>query len=165
MRRNKEFVVKAYRLAGMMIVIAAPAGAAEYLTNVTSEVFQTAGSHDDIARRGQACIAQKLHAVDGPVILNSDPASGTVTARNSFEYGTLPRWKTRSTLTFEAKDGRFRMIHTNIEQFNDGALGGPGWYGVGKWWGSTGKRVEKELTELSRAIAQCVTTAEKKDDW
>jgi hypothetical protein len=149
----------------LAVSLGSPAMAAEYLTSVTSEVFQTEGTHDEIARRAQSCIAQKLHAANGPVILSSDPEAGIVTARNEFEYGNLPRWKLRSTLTLEAKDGRFRMVHTNIERFNDGALGGPGWYGVGKWWGSGSKRVEKELTDTAAAVAKCVMGREAKNDW
>jgi hypothetical protein len=57
------------------------------------------------------------------------------------------------------------MVHTNIERFNDGALGGPGWYGVGKWWGSGSKRVEKELTDTAAAVAKCVMGREAKNDW
>lgn len=155
--------MKSYCLAAIAITSATSAAAAEYLTNVTSEVFQAAGTHDEIARRGQSCIAENIHAGDGPVILSSDISAGIVTARNALEYGSLPRWKIRSTFTFEAKDGRFRIVQTNIERFNDGALGGPGWYGVGKWWGSESGRVEKELAATATAVAQCVIS--KKNDW
>jgi hypothetical protein len=145
--------------------LSASAHAAEYLTTVTSEVYQTNGTQSEIARRGQSCIARNIHATDGQVILSSDRDAGVITAQNAFEYGSLPRWQLRSTLTFEAKDGRFRIVHTNIERFNDAALGGAGWYGVGKWWGSDWKRVQKELTDRATAVAQCVMAPEKKDDW
>lgn len=151
----------------MFMLLAAPASAADYLTSVTSEVYRAPGPPRELARRAQQCIAQHLAAgtVEAPVILNSDLDAGKVVARNAMEYGALPRWKVRSTFTFEAKEGRFRIIQTNIKRFYDSALGGAGWYGIGKWWGSDWKRAEKVFSEAASKVAQCVVTPAASDDW
>jgi hypothetical protein len=154
-------------MAFMPVVLATPASGAEFLTSVTSEVYQAPGPARELARRAQQCIAQHLAAgtVDAPVILTSDLEAGTVVARNAMEYGSFPRWKIRSTFTFEAKESRFRITQTNLERFNDAAFGGAGWYGIGKWWGSDWKKAEKVFAESATAVANCVMAADKKEDW
>lgn len=148
----------------LALVIAASAGANEYLTDVTSEVYQTAGSAHDVAVRGQRCIAEHLISGDGPVILNSDLDNGTIVARNSTEYGALPRWRIRSTFTFEAKQGRFRITQTNLQRFIDGAIGGAAWYPVLKSWGSGWKGAEQAFAKSASAVAACVVAGDK-ENW
>jgi hypothetical protein len=115
--------VKALLAAGIVLLTASPA-AAEDLLFVTSEVYQTPGSQSEIARRGQQCIAKNLHATDAAVILSADMDAGVVVARNALEYGAFPRWKIRSTFTLEAKEGRFRIVQTNLERYLDQAMWG-----------------------------------------
>lgn len=143
--------------------------AAEYLTSVTSEVYQTTGTPKEIATRASACIAQSLSrgSADDPLIISSDLEGGVVIARNSIEYGSLPRWKIRSRFTFEAREGRFRMEQTNLERFNANLLTGvEAWGPIGKWTGSRWKEVTTKFEESASAVAQCVISAPaKRDDW
>jgi hypothetical protein len=71
------------------------------------------------------CIPRSIQPslLDSPAIVNSDVAAGVVVGNNVFRFDD--RWgpmvianqEGRSTLTFEAKPGRFRITHANIEQF------------------------------------------------
>lgn len=97
--------------------LSAPAGAAEYLTSVTSEVYQTAGTPKEIATRASTCISQHLAAgtTDSQLIISSDLDRGVIVARNALSYPDgLLQWRVRSTFTFEARDGRFRIEQTNL---------------------------------------------------
>lgn len=143
--------------------------AAEYLTSVTSEVFQTTGTPKEIATRANTCISQNLTrgSTDDPLIISSDLDGGVIVARNSMEYGSLPRWKIRSRFTFEARDGRFRIEQTNLERFNTNLLTGvESWGPIGKWTGSRWKEVTGKFEQSTTAVAQCVMSGpSKRDDW
>ena len=146
--------------------IASPAAAApEYLTEVTSRVYQTPGTPRQIASRAQTCIAQNLRpgAVNAPQIVTSDLDSGIIVAQSALEVGSFPVWKLRSRFTFEARDGRFRITQTGLEWFNDS--GGGEWLGIGKWWGSPWKKAEAGFTASADAVAQCVIGGPTTDVW
>lgn len=144
--------------------LAAPASAAEYLTEVTSQVYQTPGTPREIATRAQTCIAQNLRpgSVTAPQIVSSDLESGIIVAQSALEFGSLPVWKIRSRFTFEARDGRFRISQTGLEHFNEVA---GGWVGIGKWWGSPWKKADAAFAASADAVARCVMAGPKRDDW
>jgi hypothetical protein len=123
------------------------ASAAEYLTDVTSEVYQFAGTPKDTATRANTCISQHLApgTTDSQLIISSDLEGGVVVARNALEYGNFPRWKIRGILTFEARDGRFRIKQTNLERFND----------MGGGWGPN-RKVDWFAVEKSRGCLHCI---------
>ncbi len=78
-----------------------PALAGEYLTEVASEVYQTAGSPKDIAERASTCMSQNLKsgATDAQLIISSDLDGGIIVARSALSYPDgLLRWEVRSTL-------------------------------------------------------------------
>src|SRR5688500_2380340 len=58
----------AFLATALLFTLPTGASAAEYLTSVTSEVYQTNGSASEIAGRGNRCIAQHLKPgfVDAP---------------------------------------------------------------------------------------------------
>lgn len=148
----------------VLTVLASPAAAAEYLTEVTSQVYQTPGTPREIATRASTCIAQNLRpgTVNAPQIVSSDLDNGVIVAQSALEYGSLPVWKIRSRFTFEARDGRFRISQTGLERFNDMA---GGWSPIGKWTGSQWKGAEKAYSASATAVAQCVMSGPKRDDW
>lgn len=155
------------RSAPFIVVAAAmtsPAAAAEYLTEVTSQVYQTPGTSRELATRAQTCIAQNLRpgTVNAPQIVSSDLDNGIIVAQSALEYGSLPAWKARSRFTFEAREGRFRINQTGLEQFNEMA---GGWAGIGKWWGSPWKKAEAAFVASADAVARCVMAGPKQEDW
>jgi hypothetical protein len=142
--------------------LGAPAAAAEYLTSVTSEVYQTTGTAREIATRASTCISQHLSpgTTDAQLMVSGDLDGGVIVARNALSYSDgLLQWRVRSTLTFEAREGRFRIEQTNLERFNDA------WGPIGKWTGSGWKKAEAAFTASARAVAQCVMTPPRRDDW
>lgn len=155
-------------IAASLAASNAPAAAAEYLTEVISDVYQTTGTPREIATRASTCISQHLApgTTDSQLIVSSDLDGGVVVARNALEYGSLPRWQIRSNFTFEARDGRFRIAQTKLERFNTSVLTGvSSWLPIGKWTGSGWKKVEEQFTSSAQAVAQCVLANHSKDDW
>lgn len=155
-----------YRLCIIFVLAShgSPAAAAEYLTEVSSQVYQTAGTPREIATRANTCIAQHLApgTVDAQLIISSDLDNGIIVARNAVKYGSLPEWQIRSRFTFEAREGRFRIVQTGLERFNDMA---GGWSPIGKWWGSQWKGAEKAYSASATAVAMCVMSGPKREDW
>lgn len=164
--------------AVVFAVVATPATAAEYLETVQSTVFETGGEHTTLTRRAAICLVQNA-GVPGQSV-QSDPDSGIVVGAALFPYsqGGIP-WSVRSTLTVEAKDGRFRLTHTALTQ----KQGGPavpsgwsifngsvdqrsegGWMKVGKWRFSGSEKVEAAAQALSQKIASCIQ-APHTDGW
>lgn len=97
---------------------AEPTEDARYLTTLKAPSWKPVGEHQAITRRALTCIAQLLTpgVVDAPSVRSSDIEAGTIVATNSFHYtyGLLQVGSGHTTLTFEARDGPFRVTHTNI---------------------------------------------------
>jgi hypothetical protein len=148
----------------VLAVLASPATAHEYLTDLTSQVYQTQGSAKEIAMRAQTCMAQMLRpgSVNAQQSVSSDLDNGVIVAQNAVSFGSFPEWQARSRFTFEAREGRFRITQTGIEMFND--MGG-GWQPIGKWTGSPWKKAEATFSASADAVAQCVIASPKKDVW
>ncbi|KUO54673.1 MAG: hypothetical protein APF78_03880 [Sphingomonadales bacterium BRH_c3] len=162
-------MAKTWIAVGLLAIgTSTPAYAAEYLTSVTSEVFQAQGSPREIAARANTCIAVHLSSgsADDPLIISTDLDGGMIVARNSIEYGSLPRWKIRSRFTFEAREGRFRIEQTSLERFNTNMLTGEdAWGRIGKWSGSRWKEVQRKFEESANTVAQCVINGSAREDW
>lgn len=159
------------------LVCASSAQAAEYLETVQAPPAEAPGDRAAITKRAAGCLARNLRPERaGPAVIQStDPETGVTVAAASFPYsrGGVP-WTARSTVTVEAKDGRFRITQSNLEH-RQGAetttaaasfLGtnrqGGDWMRVGLWWGSGGDAVRKQAEALNLRLAACVTA---QDDW
>ncbi len=146
----------------VLAALSRPAEAAEYLTTVSSEVYQTTGTQREIATRASTCISKHLApgTVDAQLIINSDFDGGIIVARSSVEYPDgMMSWKIRSVFTFEAREGRFRIEQTNLERFNRS------WGPIGKWSGSGWKKADQAFAASAGVVAQCVISAPARDDW
>jgi hypothetical protein len=149
-----------------------PSSAGEYLDHYETQVFEAQGDHQAIAKRAVTCITQIVRPglINAPTITSSDLESGTIVANNGFSYsfgllGGVER-TARSTMTFQAKDGRFRITHTNIEQFASGQWGGNRWEPIFVAWGTGGKEARDALYQISSKVASCVTVAPAaNDNW
>ena len=159
-------MTRLYSALGLgVLAIASPAHAAEYLTTVTSEVYQAQGTAREIAQRAQTCIAQHLApgTTDSQLIISSDIDNGLIVARNATTHGSLPEFKIRSRFTFEAREGRFRIEQTGLERFSD--IGSVGWGPIGKWWGSKWKNAEAAFAQSAASVAQCVINTPQREEW
>ena len=150
--------------AALAMLASTPAIAAEYLTLMTSDVYQTPGTAHEIASRAMTCISRNLAPgrVDAQLIVSSDLPNGVIVARNALRYGSMPVWAIRSTFTFEARDGRFRIQQSNLERFND--MSG-GWSPIGKWAGSGASKAEAAFASSAMTVAQCAMSNSKQDKW
>jgi hypothetical protein len=162
----KVIVIAATAIA----VASSPAhAAAKYLDSVESPVFQTSGDHQAISKRALTCIAQiiKPGFIDAPTVKSSDLDAGIIVANNGFDYSdNFSKTPVRTTLTFEARDGRFKITHSDIEQFIDPKFGfSSGWMRVGAWAGSGSKRIEQRAQEISAKLADCVMNVNAKSNW
>lgn len=146
-------------------MVATNAQAAEYLTEVSSEVYQAQGTTNEIAARARTCMSQHLASgvTGGELIISADMEAGIIVANSAIEYGSLPRWKIRSRFTFEAREGRFRIQQTNLERFNDQF--NVGWNAIGKWSGSQWRGAEAAFVASAATVARCVQTGARRDDW
>ena len=159
-------VAKQYLLALIAAASSTPALAREYLTSATSEVFQAQGTPRELASRANICMSQHLAAglVNAPLVVSSDMDRGVIVAKSALEYPDgLVTWKVRSTFTFEARDGRFRIVQTNLQRFDD--TFGMGWTGIGKWTGSGWKKAEAAFQRSATVVANCIAMPTKKEDW
>ena len=144
----------------------AQAAKVEYLERLDSQVYEASGTPAEIASRGKLCMSQVLSAgsVGGELIISEAP--DTIVARNALEYssglGGLVKWQMRTRVVFEARDGRFRVSHTNIERYDDY---GKRWTGLGLWKGSGHEDAESALQSQSAEIAKCAMTPTTKSDW
>lgn len=160
--------MRGWKVVGVAVtccLACAPGDAAEYLTSVTSEVYQAQGTKREIALRANTCIAQHLAGgtVDAQLIISSDLDGGIIVARNATTHGSFPVFKIRSRFTFEARDGRFRIEQTGLERFID--LYGGDWGPIGKWPGSQWKKAEAAFVATATAVAHCVMQGPKQEDW
>ena len=104
----------------------------------------------------------------GAIIVDADIEVGVITANNRVDYTSkLLAHNVKSTMTFLAKEGRFKIRHTNIEylQKSTGSMHNTGYSRVGKWWGSGWKDAEEALQGISAKVAACVQAGPKKEDW
>lgn len=139
--------------AAFAVIGATDVQAQQYLERVESPVYETTGDVAALAGRAATCAAQILKPgmSTAPTVLATDLEGGVVVANNYFEFvGNLYVLKARSKVRFEARPGRFRITHTDIEVFNSN------WRRVQT--PKEGKRdaMREQLQALSDELAACV---------
>lgn len=97
------------------------------ITKMTSTAYQTTGTARDIILRSQTCIAQHLSnskagdVTGGEVIEISQPENGFIAANNRVNYRQLILpMSVESKFVIEAKDGRFRVVQSNLQALTNG---------------------------------------------
>lgn len=142
---------------------AAQARQREYLTDISGSPVTTEGGAAEIAAKGRRCIAETLGSgrAGGELIVSD--SDNVIVARSVSTYSDrLVRWQIRSRLTFEARDGRFRIQQSGLERFNE--MSG-GWSPIGKWRGSGWERAQQAFEATADAIRSCVNSTTQNDDW
>jgi hypothetical protein len=136
---------------------------ADTLDSVESQVYQTQGTQSEIAIKGKTCIAQVVRSDSNATPINdADIQGGTIVASSQMRYSLgLGSMAVRSTLTFMAKDGRFKILHDNIRSLSE--------YGANpiyKGWGTHWKNCEDSMIAESSKIADCVMKSDNaKNNW
>ena len=152
----------------LAIGLAAPsvAGAVETLERVDSQVYEAAGDKAALAARANACINRLVKPISGDnAVTSADVANGMITASNNFRFTdhtmmiASPQ-QGRSTLKFEAREGRFRFAYTDIE-----VLYGD-WTPVKVFNRKSGASVTEGLAQVSDKVATCIKVGPPKQlDW
>jgi hypothetical protein len=139
------------------------AGAArgEVLERVESPVYEAAGTPQELARKAVVCIGQvvKPGFTTAPTIVAQDIEGGRVVANNAFSYVVSIGKRTRqlrgrSTLTFEGKNGRFRIVHTDVQGFI--GMAPKSWEPIETPPVGMGNTAESDLQAISARVAACV---------
>lgn len=132
-------------------------------SRLASEVYEVSANAPDLTRFATACINQ--HATSGfldiPTIRSTDPAAGLVVATSHFSGEGLVGRDVRTNLTFEARENRFRITHSNFQLFSEWALE---WVPLTRS-GSRWVRTQARANQQSIDIANCVVAASQGDDW
>jgi len=105
----------------------------------------------------------------GQVLQTVDLDGGLITAqsRTSVPFMMFNRYNVQSTVTFEARDGRFRITHTGIKAAmqDSGYASNDGFQPVRIQTGSAFKKIEAALHAISAKVSDCVATAPGSADW
>jgi len=168
--------------------------AAEYLEMVESPVFEAPGAASEIVKRAQLCASRILRndevriadsaagggfipipgagktggVTGGNVLVSVDPEQGIMVANSRIDYrAMLTARNARSTLTLLAKDGRFKIQHTNIEtlQKSTGYVENDGYTRQGKWKGAGWEKAQDALQSVSVRLAECIKQPAAGSDW
>ncbi len=130
---------------------------------LASEVYEVNANAADLTRFATACINQ--HATSGfldiPTIQSTDPAAGLVVATSHFSGEGLVGRDVRTTLTFEARENRFRITYSNFQLFGEWALE---WVPLSRS-GSRWLRAQERMNRQSANIANCVIAGARAGDW
>lgn len=158
--------MRAFMIAVTFLAVPASANATEYLTEVVSDVQQAEGmSADQIVQRGLQCIK----STGGNSATYVDPAIDGTTA-----YAIVKTAYTsmmieniiRSRLSVIAKDGRFKVTHSDIESYNEIARG---YIQIQKRWGTGWEKTQSALQERSSLVADCIVKKQENPvvggDW
>lgn len=97
-----------------------------------------------------------------------DPESGRVVAMQNADYRhMMSGMNVRSTVTVMARDGRFRIRHSNIEalQKNTGYMANDGYRPIHTGFGAGSKPAIKRLEEVTTELAACIQVQPSQDDW
>ena len=152
---------RSYALIGLCIV-GSRVEAAELISDVTSQVYESSGTAREIASRASTCIAQNLRPgrTDAPLILSTDLDNGVIVAQSALQfYAKANEWRIRSTFTLEARENRFRIKQTGLEIFGS----------MGSWGAITrrgvGPKAEEVFAASADVVAKCVIAGFAQDDW
>lgn len=177
------------------------ANAKEYLEKVESEVIQMKGTKQEIFDKGKNCIVDNVnfdgvHMSDsagaglfagalgstskasniqgGQVIAFAEIESGKIVANSRVDYTQMMTANNaQSKLTLIAKEGRFKIRHTNIKylQKSTGYTKNTGYKKVGMWWGAGSGAVKTALEDVTQKLVSCMTgikmagAEEEEEDW
>lgn len=188
-------MVRQFAVTAALIVTCGSAAAAEYLDKVESPVVEVQGaSVHELAERARVCISQKVTygsvvmtddarvnpmyslpgsqagntttSDGGDVLRTVDLDAGLVIAQSRvpWSFMMIPH-SIESTITFEAREGRFKITQTGIQiaQLSTGYATNTGFRPVLKQWGSHWEAIEKKLQDLAAGVSECVSTTPSAD--
>ncbi len=159
--------------------------AGHQILQITSAVRELEGTPAALTSRAQLCAprsfstssttqASVLEALGGgfaatkkepvPVIEFSDKESGQLIANSVAPYtAALLTYLARSKITFEAKEGRFRVIQTDMATAR--ADGKADYLPLVAVWGTGWEKATKALNTKVEAFISCIASPPSESDW
>lgn len=139
--------------------------ASETLSEVISEVYQAEGmTKDQINNKALQCIKSSAGNAAGAVEPAIDGDSAYAIVRTGYTKAMVS-FTVRSRITVLAKDGRFKITHTDIDQFSDLANS---YVPVYKSWGTGWQKAEESLKGWFPTISACLLKKpepKENDNW
>lgn len=136
-----------------LIALAGTTHAMEALTEVVGEPVIAEGmAASALTERGMQC----LQAASGNVADKVTPLrdGDTVYAIVSTKFSKMMvQFTARSRMNIQTKDGKFRIIHSDIEQFLEMTNS---WRPIYMYAGAGGKQAKAALEARSSAVAECM---------
>ena len=158
------------------------------IMKMTSAVFQIEGTVEEIIQKAHGCIARNVvnesvatsgssasgyfgaiagqgHNVNssiagGSLIELSDPANGLLIANSRADYKFMLLGNSvRNRITVEAKEGRFRFVHSNIEsvQKNTGSMRNDGYSQIIQRRGTGWDKALEAVAGVEASVVSCMT--------
>jgi len=145
----------------VLLLIPSSVIGAEYLEQVETAVYQTTGTAKEIFTKAKACAGQIAQS-EKEVFITENPDDGTFSINAKVKYKAKALSNTvKGTMTFFAKDAKFKMRYTNLEY----TVADSDYMRIGKWFGSGWKDAQKALLDASEKIAVCIKADPKKEEW
>lgn len=147
----------------LAVQIVGMAHAADALTEVSSNVYVAEGvAANDILDQAGRCIKSAAGNNANEVFPEKDGGLVYAVVKTRYERALLS-WVVRSRINVYAKDGRYKISHTDIEQYNSS---GNGYMPIQKYWGSGWQAAEEALTKWFPAIDSCMSARKvNQSDW
>lgn len=145
--------MRSHLVALTLLAVPTAASAVEYLTEVVSDVHEAEGlAANQIVERGMQCIKSTSGNASEYVTPTVDGDTVYAIVRGSHSTMPLTSTTTRSRLSVVARDGRFKVAHTDIEIL-DSKYGN---HKVVKQWGTGWQKTETALAAWSAEVAACI---------
>lgn len=142
----------------------AQANAAKTLDEVVGEPVTIEGmSAAQIADRAMQCLqAASSNVADKVTSLRDGDTAYAIVMTGASKM--MVQFIVRSRMSVQAKDGRFRIVHSNVEQFREMTND---WGPIYTYAGAGAKQAQSALEARSSAVAGCITkTVEQPGgDW
>lgn len=102
------------------------------------------------------------------LIISEDLDGGLVVANSRIDFTSrLIAHNLKSKVTLMAKDGRFKIKHTDIAQVqkNTGYTHNDGYNKIIKQWGTGWEKAQKVLEGKTTELADCIVKAKAAEEW
>lgn len=154
------------RILVVCLLVASPAFAAENLKEVISDPVEAPGmTAVQIADRAMQCIKSASDNVADKVDPARDGDTAYAIVYTGYKTGLGAKSMARGRLSVVAKDGRFKVISSEIEQPNTFA---GGWMPIYGHAGGGAKQARIALQARAQGVADCITKPAPVpggDDW
>jgi hypothetical protein len=148
--------MRSHLLALTLLAVPTAASAVEYLTEITSDVYQAPGmSTAQIVDRALQCIKSSSGNTADSVAPAVDGDVAYAVVNTEYRLAFMVQSSARSRLSVLARDARFRVTHTDIEGDQRNPFTGKPMQ-IHTQPGGGAKQAEAAMVARSEALAACI---------